>query len=119
LVKTSLYQSISDKYSFGELCASNGLAILEELVDPSPSDIPMVAKPRTYQFADGSVVAPELLVDQQSFIQFEQSKCRDNYYFQKFVDGQSFYLLYYFYRDGKVVNLSQQNLLKQPNGARL
>ena len=116
LVKTSLYQSISDKYSFGELCASNGLAIPEELVDPSPSDIPMVAKPRTYQLADGSVVAPELLVDQQSFIQFEQSKCRDNYYFQKFVDGQSFYLLYYFYRDGKVVTLSQQNLLQQPNG---
>ncbi len=116
LVEGSLYSAISDKQSFGDLCSSHGLAIPEEVFDINYSEVPLVAKPRTYQLQDGSIVSPELLVDEDSFSRFMKTKAKANYYFQRFISGESYYLLYYVYRDGKIVSLSQQNLLQQPNG---
>lgn len=40
----------------------------------------------------------------------------NSFFYEEFIDGRSFYLLYYFNRKGDVYTFSQENLAQQPHG---
>ena len=116
LVEESLYTRISDKYAFCTLCQSHGIEIPQEY----PEIItPCVAKPRVYATNTGDVFSPVLIKDKRdrdAFIKCYRNRIED-FFFQEYVVGESFYLLYYFGQGGVVMGkLSQENILQQPEG---
>jgi predicted ATP-grasp superfamily ATP-dependent carboligase len=117
LVNKNLYAEISDKYSFGKLCGKNEIVVPKEYEDIDESMIPFVAKPRKY-FVDGKIVnkRPILIKNPEDYRQLRQEKLNTDFYFQQFVGGKSYYLLYYFDKHGNYNVHSQQNLMQQGNG---
>lgn len=117
LVEEQLYSEISDKYSFGNLCSENGIDIPKEYEEVSMSNIPFVAKPKHY-FVNGKTVnqKPVIINKSDDFEKFTALKSEADFYYQEFVGGKSFYLLYYFDNEGKYSVYSQQNLIQQDNG---
>jgi len=111
-----LYRKLSDKYSFGKLCSDNGIAVPEELSGGSGLAMPYVAKPRRYVLSDGSIQAPVIVSDETGSDRFFESHRADDFYFQQYIGGKSYYLLYYFYQDGSAERWSQQNLVQQHGG---
>ncbi|MEJ6116368.1 hypothetical protein, partial [Aeromonas salmonicida] len=64
----------------------------------------------------GAIHSPVILknnYDLECF--FARADC-DDFYFQEYVSGETYYLLYYFERSGLVEKLSMRNLIQQPNG---
>jgi predicted ATP-grasp superfamily ATP-dependent carboligase len=119
LVDMDLYQAISDKYSFGELCGASGILIPKEIKQPTPGSVPFVAKPKKY-FSNHKPIAhtPVLVLSNEEYIDFMQRNANqlDDFYFQQFLNGKSYYLLYYFHRNGRVYKFSQENIVQQPDG---
>lgn len=116
LVEKTLYEKISDKYAFGELCKEHGVLVPEEYVNQDSIILPCVAKPKVYKALDGTTPTPILLQAQEDVTAFMDRQDANDFYFQEFVEGDSLYLLYYFYNDGDVLRFSQQNLVQQPGG---
>jgi predicted ATP-grasp superfamily ATP-dependent carboligase len=116
LIDMEGYERISDKKSFAELCAGNGLKIPEEHKSLSQATIPFVAKPFKYYSSSGQTHAPVLVMDENQKNDFMNSYNTSDFYFQEFITGKSYYLLYYFYKDGDLKKLSQINYLQQPHG---
>jgi predicted ATP-grasp superfamily ATP-dependent carboligase len=116
LVSNDLYETVSDKYKFGEVCRASGILLPQEYDDINEAPIPFVAKPKKYFTEGGNVYAPFLIhnnADKDGFL----SQCNPkDFYFQEFVNGQCLYLLYYLYKDGTVAKLSQINKVQQPGG---
>lgn len=114
LVDLDLYERISDKRPFSELCCSHGIRIPAELDSPRSAPLPFVAKPKSYDVATG--LRPVLVLtedDRQSFLADHDEAA---YYFQEFVTGRSLYLLLFIAADGRVAAFSQENLIQQPGG---
>lgn len=116
VVNRNLYEQISDKEPFSALCAENDILIPKEFKKYAEVLVPFVAKPKKYLAGDGKSYSPVLVLDQTTKIMFESQFNTDDFYFQEFVDGISYYLLYYFYKNGNVSKYSQQNLVQQPDG---
>lgn len=116
LVEKELYEQISDKYSFGELCKNNDIIIPKEYDNFNKIDIPFVAKPKKYISQNGKIHSPFLILNKNDKLNFIKTCQHSDFYFQEFINGKSLYLLYYFHRNGKVYKFSQQNLIQQPNG---
>lgn len=120
LVSKILYEEISDKYSFYKLCKQEGFDVPEEINrEDVSSRFPVVIKPKTYQ----SIMcvgmynsSPAIIRNQQELNAFLAENREDEYYFQEFLEGESFYLLYYFRKNGEIKKLSQKNLMQQPGG---
>lgn len=107
-----LYEQISDKQAFNNLCLQNDVKI-PEWVSFSKNNIPFVVKPKKYEL-DSNISSPILVMNEQIFesINFDSEKL----YCQEFLEGKSYYLLYYFSKDGKIVKLAQENLAQQEGG---
>ncbi|MCM3602644.1 hypothetical protein M3175_18070 [Robertmurraya korlensis] len=117
LVDIELYEMISNKYSFGELCKTHGILTPKELDIFGEIAYPIVAKPKQYYTADThEVFSPVIINNSKDLNFFESTHKSGEFYFQQFIHGKSYYLLYYFYRDGRVVKLSQENFIQQPMG---
>lgn len=117
LVSQNLYAEISDKYSFGELCKSNGIRVPNEYETVTIDQIPFVAKPKSYFTQNNSVNEKPIIVKNRiDFEALQKSVNNTSFYFQEFVGGKSFYLLYYFNKNGGYQVFSQQNLIQQDNG---
>lgn len=116
LVKQELYNRISDKYSFGDMCAAMGISVPREIKSSMELTPPFVAKPKTYFTADKKVFTPVLVRNDDELTQFRRDYDQEAFYFQEYVSGESYYLLYYFDRNGAVRKASQQNLVQQPGG---
>jgi len=112
LVEKELYEQISDKESFGYLCIQNGINIPEE-VTFSKDNIPFVIKPKKYE-TDGEIFSPILVTDDNIFKSINYNSSIS--YCQEFLDGKSYYLLYYFAKNGDIVKLAQENFLQQADG---
>lgn len=116
LVEKHLYEKISDKYAFSALCVEKGI--------PAPSDVDinngiqtkLVAKPKTYFSSDGKVYNPVFIETSEALNTFLEEHSKEDFIFQKFVDGKSLYLLCYFAKDGEVYLFSQENLVQQSGG---
>jgi predicted ATP-grasp superfamily ATP-dependent carboligase len=110
------YELVSDKYKFSELCKKYDILVPGEYDSLDESHLPCVAKPKQYIAKDGQVHTPFILKSKKDIDDF-LGKCQpDDFYFQQYVNGDCLYLLYYFYKNGDVVKLSQNNKIQQPGG---
>jgi len=117
IVENYLYNKISDKYSFAELCIKNDILVPKEIKLDKNISFPYVAKPKQYySIKTGRALSPVIISDQQEHNNFISYYDFEDFYFQEFIGGRSLYLLYYFHRNGKVFKFSQENLIQQPNG---
>jgi predicted ATP-grasp superfamily ATP-dependent carboligase len=117
LVEESLYSLISDKYSFGKLCQKYNLTIPAELPISEPQIYPFVAKPRSY-FSESltKTLAPYLIFSEKDWNSFLSTENIGDFYFQEFITGSSFYLLFNFSSNGQCDAFSQENLIQQACG---
>lgn len=115
LVSQELYARLSDKYAFAETCSSFGLHVPKEYPQ-LPEQFPFVAKPLRYTSAGGTLLAPALIFCRQDLAEFNRKDYANNYFFQEFIHGKSYYLLAYIGRDGQDVRFSQENLMQQAGG---
>jgi len=114
MVQADLYAQISDKDLFYQLCKKEGLPIPRQRNEVHEVGFPCVAKPRRYCSNNGRVnPKPSILRDESDL---HQSPSGAEFVFQEFIDGPSYYLLFYFSCDGRVTSSSQKNLIQQPGG---
>lgn len=114
LVDKPLYELISNKYSFGELCTQSGLQVPKE-VDIEINEVyPIVAKPKGY--LAGRSLSPVIIKDSSNLDTFKKTYDINDFYFQEYIYGESYYLLYSFDKEGNSVAFSQQNYMQQGNG---
>lgn len=118
LINKNLYEKISDKYSFGEICEQYGILVPKTISPNKNSKFPFVAKPRTYFSSKKTDISlnPVIIENKQQWNGFKKQYLIDDFYFQKFIEGKSLYLLYYFHRNGKVYKFSQENYIQQYGG---
>ncbi len=116
LVDISIYENISDKLKFSKLCDNFGIPIPEEISDQHKSKLPFVAKPKNYIAADGNIHNPYLIFNEENKKDFLKNCNPSDFYYQKYLNGRSFYLLFYFSKAGKVHKYSQENKIQQADG---
>lgn len=116
LVDEKLYIQISDKESFCKLCKKYLLLIPDEVLLKNYYTEPFVAKPRKYASVKGEVLSPVLVKDEDDFVRFMDKYNTDDFIFQEYINGESYYLMYYFSTDKDVFCLSQKNLIQQLGG---
>lgn len=109
LVEKKIYELVSDKEKFSNLCDKNGIRVPNQ----NNFSIPYVAKPKKYNDLE-----PQLILNPKQEKDFQNifSTRMSEFYFQEYIEGESFYLLYYFSKNKLVYKLSQKNLVQQPNG---
>jgi len=116
LVTESLYNLLSDKYSFDSLCRKYKIAVPEKYDAVDRLSVPFVAKPYRYFSSKDKVYSPFLILNEKDKLSFFNECDSEDFYYQKYVNGMSYYLLYYFYRNGKICKFSQKNIAQQPQG---
>lgn len=117
LVDKSLYEQVSDKSSFLELMAGVGMPLPPRIDRVAASDLPVVAKPfHEMSPRSGRKLYPELIFTEQALEAFLASDMVEDYFFQRYLDGRSYYFLAFFPRSGEPTVRYQENLLQQPNG---
>lgn len=117
LVDKDLYLLVSDKLSFGRLCMKYNIAVPPEYRSFESALLPFVAKPISYFSAkSGKALAPVLIYSENDKVAFLDEMDKDDFYYQAFVDGSSYYLLYYISSDNDTVSFSQKNLVQQAEG---
>ncbi|MDV4149714.1 ATP-grasp domain-containing protein [Clostridium sp. AL.422] len=117
LVKKNLYELISDKLSFSQLCEKNEIIVPKNYEFSLDMKLPIVAKPKKYfSISNKEILSPIILKDLEELQEFYKKYEINDFYYQEFIKGISYYLLYYFHRNGDVYKFSQQNLVQQPQG---
>ncbi len=117
LVNKELYETISNKYSFGAICSKNGIHTPKELEFNEIDVFPVVAKPKRYFSASAKkVLVPQIISNSQELASFSEEQILEDYYFQEYISGRSLYLLYYFSEHGTIYKFSQENIIQQPDG---
>lgn len=116
LVEENLYKQISDKQSFTVLCARNGIKVPETYDELRVGEYPLYAKPKQYSADNGEVYCPSVINDATAHKIFNDTYGAQNFFFQQFINGPSYYLLYYFSMGKPVFKYSQRNLVQQPGG---
>lgn len=117
LVNRELYETISNKYSFGAICSKSGIRTPKELKFDVINVFPVVAKPKRYFSVAGvKELAPRIITNSQELASFSEEQNLDDYYFQEYIFGKSLYLLYYFSKHGTIYKFSQENMIQQPDG---
>jgi len=116
LAEKKIYELISDKYSFSELCVNNGIKVPALYKSFKDAKLPFVAKPIKYFSKKGEVNSPVLILSVKDKINFKTKYDAEDFFYQEFVTGKSLYLLYYFHRNGLLFKYSQENITQQPDG---
>lgn len=116
LCNESIYEKISDKHSFSYLCSKHDINIPLEH-DKKPDKYPFVIKSKKYgEGLENLHDKPALIQNEKDFDQYIDGKDLNNYFFQEYIDGQSYYLLYYIFKNGNYSVYSQKNLMQQSHG---
>lgn len=114
VVDEQLYVLISDKNAFWKYCKGKGF-LVPRLYD-SCLKVPCVAKPKKYCSDKGKILSPVIIKTNEELDRFIEKYDIEDFDFQEYLDGESYYLLYYIKQDGEVLAFSQRNILQQPNG---
>ena len=114
LVQKSTYCLISDKYVFKSFCKDSSIKIPDEF--PDLCKLPAVAKPKRGHASQYRTLYPRLIFNDDERTDFLKSVLKDDFFFERYIEGESYYLLYYFSKSGKVISYSQKNLVQQPGG---
>lgn len=119
LVSKRLYELVSDKLKFSELCFEQNILIPERIQFPQVFREEFVAKPLTYYDKEGRVFSPILIETKNDFRIFDKNYPKESFYYQRYIHGRSIYLLYYFPLNSKnlqILKFSQENFMQQPYG---
>lgn len=116
LVAKKLYENISDKQKFYGICRIHGISVPKEFKDFNSAKLPFVAKPKNYYAKNGKVYYPVIIANKKERRTFSDNYPINEFYYEKYIGGKSYYLLYYFYKNGSFDKLSQENLIQQPFG---
>ncbi|MCL1933213.1 MAG: hypothetical protein FWF53_05335 [Candidatus Azobacteroides sp.] len=116
LVKKALYEQISDKYSFGKLCKEYSICVPHEEKTVDKINLPFVAKPYFYFNKDGKAFYPQLIYSEEEKKSFLEHFDSRDFFYQQYIFGRSFYLLYYVDKNRNIYKYSQENIAQQPNG---
>lgn len=116
IVDKVLYEIISDKEKFWNLCQKEEIAVPSLIKYPEVFNTKFVAKPKCYKAKTGEVNAPFIVLNEEERRYFENNYSIDDFDFQEYIEGESFYLLFYFSTDGTVFKFSQKNIIQQMNG---
>ena len=81
LVDESLYIRISDKQKFWELCKTNGFLVPKQMARFNVSQLPVVAKPRTYTAKNGKVFSPVIISSESELHAFDRDYPADDFIF--------------------------------------
>ncbi|GHU19796.1 hypothetical protein FACS189475_07660 [Betaproteobacteria bacterium] len=112
LPRQELYDSVSDKLMFHGLCKKFGLCV-PDIFDVENIIFPCYAKPVSYY---GYMGKPVLLNSKEELSKLHLSHPQANWFYQKQIEGESYYLLYYFSKKGNVIKFSQKNIAQQKGG---
>lgn len=116
LVNKLIYEQISDKDLFCEICSFYGIEVPKEL-HFMPKEKPFVIKPRKYADDNGRVLKPVIVNNEEDLKKYDSLIRDKSTFLQEFVRGESYYILYYISRDRRSWSVySQKNLLQQYNG---
>ncbi|SFU20317.1 Predicted ATP-dependent carboligase, ATP-grasp superfamily [Kosakonia arachidis] len=116
LCDANLYSTLSDKSTFNALAQSFAITIPESLNTLCENKLPVVAKPMTeFSTINDKKLYPQLLFTPEHLAAFKQSYARENFFYQRYIDGQSFYLLLFMDKSETKV-LWQRNILQQAEG---
>ncbi len=116
LPDSDVYRSLSDKLRFSGLCNTHGIDTPPRLEDPDHACVPFVAKPRCELTKDGRSLKPRLFFTRADYERFLTEFDKSEYYFQEYIGGKSYYLLFSILSDGRHQILIQRNGAQQPGG---
>jgi hypothetical protein len=115
LCEKQVYERISDKESFGELCKAKSINVPTEFLK-GKSNYPIVIKPKTYINKNKEIYTPEIIHNEKELNLYFKNKNEQDFYIQEYIGGNSIYLLYYIFSDGRYSVYSQENYIQQFNG---
>lgn len=115
LVNKKTYELISDKLSFTELCKKNNINIPQN-IECKFENIPFIAKPKKYFSKNNEIHSPVLILNKADYKDFTKKYDLSDFYYQEYIEGESYYLLYYFSKNGEIIKFSQKNLIQQSEG---
>jgi len=116
LVSKEIYNLITNKYTFSQLCSKNGIMVPQKLSEITQRDFPVVAKPRVNIKENNKSLYPYIINSLENYSAFMRNEIITDFYFEKYVEGESYYLLFYFAKDNNVIIASQKNILQQADG---
>lgn len=117
VVNETLYGKLSDKINFYNLCLANGICTPKKYTDLAICPELVVAKPRCYYSENTQqYLAPVIIKSNNEKEQFLRKYCETDFFYEEYVEGEGYYLLYYFFKDGNIVKFSQKNILQQAGG---
>lgn len=114
-VSPDIYQLFSDKEKLLAAATTVGLAIPAVIEQLSESQLPFVLKPRIENNIHGQRLYPLLVRNATEYAEHTRGYDATRYLIQRYIDGQSFYYLY-FRNDAGVVALYQRNIAQQAAG---
>lgn len=118
LVDKPLYELISDKFLFSEHCSEEGLLVPKTYKLNEIENFPIVIKPKHYFDKKNNVLfKPKIIFDRSEFDKVVKEIDIDECYFQEYISGRSFYLLFYVSKNQNDIVYSQENLIQQAEGA--
>lgn len=116
LVDENLYVEISDKRSFCDMCKQFNLKIPQTIHLKEYYSQKYVAKPISYISPSGQRHVPIIVDNANEHEEFLSNYNLNEFDIQEYIEGESYYLLYYFARNGVDYSFSQRNLAQQPGG---
>lgn len=108
----SVYNLISDKSLFYDYCQKSSLPV-PYCYNQSNPVFPCIAKAPTY---DKYMGKPVYLRNAEEYRLLLEKHPDIDWLLQQYIDGYSYYLLYYFAQDGSVISYSQCNIAQQCGG---
>jgi len=115
LVSSSIYKLVTNKDSFSKLCKDNGISVPKRYSIDKIS-YPCVAKPKKNIGYNNKTLYPYILQDIDECKKIKSEQNTEEYYFEEYIDGASYYILLYLSKSGKVIKFSQKNLIQQAGG---
>jgi predicted ATP-grasp superfamily ATP-dependent carboligase len=116
LVDEELYHLITNKYSFSTLCREHGIAVPNKKEALIGSEFPVVAKPLVNITAQGTSLYPYIIRDSSELACFLEKENVEDFYFEEFITGDSYYVLLNISGNGSTASFSQKNILQQADG---
>jgi carbamoylphosphate synthase large subunit len=116
LVAKELYDLITNKFSFSNLCLQHGVAVPQKVDFNDKTRFPFVAKPIANINNRGKSLYPYIFNEISDVASFLEKENKSNYYFEEYIIGESYYLLLHISKDKSVKSFSQKNILQQADG---
>ena len=115
IVDKQTYELFSDKIRFTQFCKEFDIDVPQE-VACDKKNIPFVAKPKYYQSSDNKIYSPIIINNDEDYDKFLNQYNLSDFYYQEFIEGHSYYLLYYAGKNSNIIKYSQENIIQQTSG---